>query len=71
MGKIIIFLLFVSCNNINYKYKITKEIQTKKGLQNAIWITDTISFKGDTAYYINSDNSVVKIAPPYKIFKLK
>jgi len=37
-------------------------------LRDAVWYTDAISFKGDTAYYINSNGSVVNILYPYKIF---
>lgn len=40
-------------------------------LRKAIWFTDTISFKNDTAYYVNSDNSVVEIVSPYEIYQLK
>lgn len=40
-------------------------------LREAVWYTDTISFKSDTAYYVNSDNSVVKIISPYKIYQQK
>jgi len=39
-------------------------------LRQAIWYTDTISFKSDTAYYVNSNRSVINIIYPYKIYKI-
>jgi hypothetical protein len=39
-------------------------------LRDAIWYTDTISFKGDTAYYINSNKSIVNIVSPYIIYEI-
>jgi hypothetical protein len=39
-------------------------------LRDAIWFTDTISFKGDTAYYFNSNGSVVNVIYPYRIYKI-
>jgi hypothetical protein len=38
-------------------------------LRQAIWYTDTISFKSDTAYYVNSNGSVVNVIYPYRIYK--
>jgi hypothetical protein len=40
-------------------------------LRDAVWYTDTISFNGDTAYYINSNNSVVEILSPYEIYQIE
>jgi|688.fasta_scaffold199056_5 hypothetical protein len=61
-------LLLLSCNNnIEYKYRVLGKV----GKINSVWYTDTLFFKEDTAYYYNSDNSLVKIAPPYKINKIK
>jgi len=73
MGKIIfifILLLFCSCE-FPYKYKIVGKVNTEKGLKEAIWYTDTICFNEDTAYYQNSDSSIVKIYPPYEITKFE
>ena len=64
-------MLFLSCNDIEYKYKVVGKVNTEKGINNAIWYSDTIYFNVDTAYYINSDSSIVKIYPPYKIIKIK
>lgn len=71
MGKIIIFIIslfLLDCSN-QYKYKIIGSVIVNDTLRDAIWFTDTISFKGDTAYYFNSDNSKVTIEYPYKIFE--
>jgi hypothetical protein len=68
MGKIIIFLLvFASCSTIEYKYRITGKI----GSHEAVWYTDTIAYLKDTAYYMNTDCSIVKIYPPFKIERIK
>lgn len=66
----IISLLLFSCERKNYKYEIHGNIyiKTDEGQyvkHPAIWITDTISFDGDTIYYENSDGSIVRIMPPY------
>ena len=73
MGKIKIFvisLFLLGCSN-QYKYKIIGSVMVNDTLRDAIWFTDTISFKGDTAYYFNSDNRKVTIVYPYKIFENK
>jgi hypothetical protein len=50
-----------------YKYEIFGKVDTKKGKKDAVWYSDTISFDADTVFYVNSDNSVVKIYPPFII----
>ncbi len=74
MKKLSIFicLLTIGCAPSSpYKYKIEGSINTKNGVRPAIWYTDTISFKEDTAFYKNSDGSVVKIPQPYRIYEEK
>ena len=70
IGGILVFMLF-SCNIKDYKYKIQGKVTVtksgKKQISDAIWYTDTISFDGDTAYYFNSDESEVRIYPPFTI----
>lgn len=66
----LISLLLFSCERKNYRYEIHGNIylKTNEGKyvkHPAIWITDTISFDGDTIYYENSDGSIVRIMPPY------
>lgn len=66
----IISLLLFSCERKNYKYEIHGNIylKTVEGTyvkHPAIWLTDTISFDGDTIYYENTDGSKVRIMPPY------
>ena len=68
--KIIIVLFILSCKP-NYKYKIEGQINTSKGKRKAIWYTDTFNFNNETLFYKNTDNSLVKIYPKYKIIKLK
>jgi hypothetical protein len=65
---ICLVLFLLGCTK-QYRYKIVGSVAVNDTLRNAIWYTDTISFKGDTAYYINSNGSVVNILYPYKIFK--
>jgi hypothetical protein len=69
--KFIFLLLLLSCNNIEYKYKVLGKLNTNKGQRDAVWYTDTLFFIEDTAYYFNTDKSLVKIPPPYKIINLK
>lgn len=64
----IISLLFVTCIK-EYKYKIVGTVKINNTLREAIWYTDVIMFKGDTVYYINSDQSIVKIGGSYQIYK--
>jgi hypothetical protein len=35
----------------------------------AVWFTDSITMLGDTASYKNSNGTVVKIAPPFRILR--
>ena len=51
----------MSCNSKEYKYKIYNPnyLEFKNS---AIFLTDTIQWKSDTAYYTNSDNSEVIIS---------
>ncbi len=72
MGKIIIFvigLFLVGCVK-QYKYKVIGNVMVNDTLRQAIWYTDTISFKSDTAYYVNSNGSVVNVIYPYRIYKI-
>jgi hypothetical protein len=72
MGKIIIFIIsmfLIGCIK-QYKYKIIGSVIINDTLKKAIWYTDTISFKLDTAYYVNSDGSEVNINNPHKIYKI-
>ena len=72
MKKLLVLLLILtSCNQIEYKYKIEGTVETKDGPHSAIWYTDTISFDGDTAYYLNSDGSEVRIYPPFILKHIK
>lgn len=64
----IISLLFVTCIK-EYKYKIVGTVKINNTLREAIWYTDVIMFKEDTVYYINSDQSIVKIGGSYQIYK--
>jgi hypothetical protein len=64
-----ISLFLLGCKK-QYKYKIVGNVMVKNTLRQAIWYTDTISFKSDTAYYVNSNGSVVNIIFPYKIYKI-
>lgn len=69
MGKVIILvigLFLLGCGK-QYKYKIVGSVMVNDTLRDAIWYTDTISIKNDTAYYFNSDDSKVTIVQPYKI----
>jgi len=75
--KKLIYLLFIltSCQFKEYKYKIKGKIYIPTSganpLHDAVWFTDSIRFKNDTIFYTNSDGSIVKINPPYTIYKLK
>lgn len=71
MKKILIVLLLASCTNKEYKYEIKGSVKTADGNHPAIWYTDTLTFDNDTAYYQNSDGTIVKIYPPYIIKDLE
>ncbi len=66
---ILVILFTFSCNKKKYRYEIHGKVYVptsgSSGMYDAIWLTDTISFDGDTAYYFNSDGSEVRIYPPY------
>jgi hypothetical protein len=40
---------------------------TKNGHSPAIFYVDSISYDGDTLFYKNSDNTEVRIYPPYHL----
>jgi hypothetical protein len=72
LSKLILLLLILSsCIKKEYRYEIHGKVYIPTSgvnpLHDAIWFTDTISFDGDTIYYINSDGSEVRIKPPYKL----
>ena len=80
-------VIIASCENPNsrYTYRIEKDSVQRVVRVNdyplsthsdtvfvgAVWLTDSIIMHGDTVAYSNSDGSVVKIAPPFKIFRKK
>lgn len=73
MGKVILlftFVFFMSCKN-EYKYEFRGYVNTNEGQKEAIWYCDTFNFDSDTAFYTNSDGSIVKIYPPYIVKHLK
>ena len=65
----VISLFLIGCTK-QYKYKIVGSVMLNDTLKDAVWYTDTISFKGDTAYYINSNKSIVNIVSPYIIYEI-
>ena len=71
----LITLLLTSCVGKKYKYEIRGKVYIpSNGITNihdAVWYTDTITFKGDTICYFNSDGSEVRITPPFKIDTLR
>lgn len=67
----ILLCLLISCNTSDYRYKVTGQVQTKTGQHSAIWYTNKLLYKGDTAYYVNSDSSMVTINPPYEVEQLE
>ena len=54
-------LLALSCTQKEFKYKIYNPKYLDYN-NSAIFFTDTIQFKSDTAFYINSDSSIVIIS---------
>jgi hypothetical protein len=75
MGKIIIAIfsiILLSCNRFEYKYHIVGKVILKDStVRDSHWYTDTISFDYDTAFYKNSDGSLVKIYPPFTVYEIK
>lgn len=61
---ILTLILFFSCVR-KYTYRVDGYVVVNGVLKEAVWFTDTINFNNDTAYYVNSDGSVVTINPPY------
>ena len=68
---IALLCILVSCSTPDYRYKVTGQVQVKADTSPATWYTHKLSYKGDTAYYTNSDSSVVNILPPYKVEQLE
>jgi len=68
---VILTLVLLTCGDKKYRYEIHGKVYVPtngiSGLHDAIWLTDTISFDGDTIYYFNSDGSEVRINPPYTL----
>lgn len=64
---LLISLTLLSCNTKEkqWRYEIHGFVQTDKGLHEAIWLTDTIDFDGNSLFYHNSDGSKVTINPPF------
>jgi hypothetical protein len=63
-----------ACSASDYKYRIEGKVNFPQGtdsLHNAVWYTDTFWVDGTSLVYTNSDSSVVRILPPYKVFELK
>ena len=62
-------IVISSCVTKEYRYEIHGKVYIPTSglhpMHDAIWLTDTISFNGDTIYYFNSDGSKVTINPPY------
>jgi hypothetical protein len=54
-------LLTLSCTQKEFKYKIHNPKYLDYN-NSATFFTDTVQFKSDTAFYINSDNSIVIIS---------
>lgn len=53
--------LILSCTQKEFKYKIYNPKYLDYD-NSAIFFTDTIQFKSDTAFYVNSDSSIVIIS---------
>jgi hypothetical protein len=66
---IVLMLTLLSCNQKNYKYEIRGNVMTKNGHSPAVFYTDSISYDGDTLFYTNSDNTEVRIYPPYNLIQ--
>jgi hypothetical protein len=66
---ILLVLTLMSCNQKNYKYEIRGSVMTKNGQSPAVFYTDSISYDGDTLFYTNSDNTEVRIYPPYHLIQ--
>lgn len=64
---LLISLTLFSCNTKEkqWRYEIHGFVQTDKGLHEAIWLTDTIDFDGESLFYHNSDGTKVTINPPF------
>lgn len=69
IGLFILSLFLFGCGK-QYKYKIFGNVMVNDSLRDAIWYTDTITIKNDTAYYFNSDGNKVTIAGEYNIYEI-
>ena len=58
---LIVFITLISCNSKEYKYKIYNPKYLDYN-NSAYFLTDTIQWRSDTAYYINSDKTIVIIS---------
>ena len=64
---VFLLLILIGCNKHEYKYEIRGKVKTENVKKDAVWYTDTIGLDADTVFYVNSNNSVVKIYPPFII----
>jgi len=64
---LISLIIFCSCNfkQKDYKYQIDGYVKTEKGIFYARWYVDTIQFRNDTIFCINSNELKYVITPPY------
>lgn len=67
----LILIMGVACKHRVYRYQISGQVSTANGPHPAIWYTDTLSSRGDTLSYTNTNGTVVTITPPYTIDTLK
>lgn len=73
MFKLVAILLVITIFGCikKYTYRVNGYVLSNGVLKEAIWYSDTLNFNNDTAYYVNSDGSVVTIYPPYIVKYLK
>jgi hypothetical protein len=56
---------------VEHRWKIEGQVPWKDSTHAAIWLTDTFEMHNDTVVITNSDSSQWRIAPPYKMTRIK
>ena len=68
---LLIGLLLVSCTGKKYKYRVVGSVVKNNKKYNAVWFTNDLKFDNESAYYYNSDETKVRIYPPFTIDTLR
>jgi hypothetical protein len=71
MFMLIVSVILASCEQKDYRYRITGTILTSRGEHPAVWYTDTFNVDSSTLVItiMNSNGTSYQIHPPYNIYR--